>query len=185
MSACRALEKTIRAAYLGPAGTFSEQADVRATSAQSIEGLPCPSIDEVFRAAEAGAADFGVVPVENSAEGAVSRTLDLLLQTPLTIGGELALPIHHNLLTRDRHARRRDARLRASAGAGAVPGLAHRPTRRISSARRCRATPKRRAWRSKIRRIAAIASDRAATHYGLGNVVLARSRTIRTTAPAS
>jgi chorismate mutase/prephenate dehydratase len=98
MAASRALEKTIKAAYLGPVGTYSEQA-MHEYFGQSIEGLPCPSIDEVFRSVEAGAAEFGVVPVENSTEGAVSRTLDLLLQTQLAIGGELALPIHHNLLT--------------------------------------------------------------------------------------
>jgi chorismate mutase/prephenate dehydratase len=86
MAASRALEKTIKAAYLGPVGTYSEQA-MHEYFGQSIEGLPCPSIDEVFRSVEAGAAEFGVVPVENSTEGAVSRTLDLLLQTQLTIGG--------------------------------------------------------------------------------------------------
>ncbi|PLZ01847.1 chorismate mutase [Burkholderia sp. WAC0059] len=98
MAASRALEKTLKAAFLGPVGTYSEQA-MHAYFGQSIEGLPCPSIDEVFRAVEADAAEFGVVPVENSSEGAVSRTLDLLRETQLTIGGELALPIHHNLLT--------------------------------------------------------------------------------------
>jgi chorismate mutase/prephenate dehydratase len=98
MAASRALEKTLKAAYLGPVGTYSEQA-MHEYFGQSIEGLPCPSIDEVFRSVEAGAAEFGVVPVENSNEGAVSRTLDLLLQTQLLIGGELALPIYHNLLT--------------------------------------------------------------------------------------
>jgi chorismate mutase/prephenate dehydratase len=98
MAASRALERTTTAAYLGPVGTYSEEA-MHAYFGQSIEGLPCPSIDEVFRSVEAGAAEFGVVPIENSTEGAVSRTLDLLLQTQLLIGGELALPIHHNLLT--------------------------------------------------------------------------------------
>jgi chorismate mutase/prephenate dehydratase len=91
MAASRDLEKTIKAAYLGPVGTYSEQA-MHEYFGQSIEGVPCPSIDEVFRSVEAGAAEFGVVPIE-------SRTLDLLLQTQLLIGGELALPIHHNLLT--------------------------------------------------------------------------------------
>ncbi|WP_153099689.1 prephenate dehydratase [Paraburkholderia hayleyella] len=98
MSASRELEQPFRAAYLGPVGTYSEQA-MHLYFGQSIEGLPCSSIDEVFRSVDAGAAEFGVVPVENSTAGAVSRTLDLLLQTKLLIGGELALPIHHNLLT--------------------------------------------------------------------------------------
>ena len=53
--------------------------------------MPCASIDEVFRATEAGTADFGVVPIENSSEGVVNRTLDLLLQTTLTISGEVSI----------------------------------------------------------------------------------------------
>ena len=60
--------------------------------------LPCASIDEVFRAASGGAADFGVVPVENSTEGVVARSLDLFLNTPLTIVGETSLYVRHNLL---------------------------------------------------------------------------------------
>ena len=99
MSACRALEAPVRVAYLGPAGTFSEQAAF-AQFGQSISGVPCATIDEVFRAVDAGAADFGVVPVENSSEGAVSRTLDLLLDTDLRITGEVALMIKHHLLTK-------------------------------------------------------------------------------------
>jgi chorismate mutase/prephenate dehydratase len=98
MAASRSLEHPIRAAFLGPSGTYTEEAMIEYFGS-SIEGMPCPSIDEVFRSVEAGAADYGVVPVENSAEGPVSRTLDLLLQTQLVIGGELALPIRHNLLT--------------------------------------------------------------------------------------
>ncbi|HTI17441.1 MAG TPA: prephenate dehydratase [Trinickia sp.] len=98
MAASRSLERSIKAAFLGPVGTYSEEA-VHEYFGQSIEGLPCLSIDEVFRAVEAGGADYGVVPVENSSEGAVPRTLDLLLQTQLSIGGEVALPIRHNLLT--------------------------------------------------------------------------------------
>ncbi len=99
MSSCRALERRVVVAYLGPAGTFSEQA-VYQQFGHAVEGLPCGSIDEVFRAAEAGTADFGVVPVENSSEGAINRTLDLLLQTTLTISGELSIPVHHSLMTR-------------------------------------------------------------------------------------
>lgn len=98
MAVNRQLEKVQRAAYLGPEGTYSEQA-MFGYFGQSMAGLPCVSIDEVFRCVEAGAADFGVVPVENSTEGAVSRTLDLLLETSLQISGELSLPIHHSLLT--------------------------------------------------------------------------------------
>jgi chorismate mutase / prephenate dehydratase len=92
MAASRSLEKNLSAAFLGPEGTYSELA-MRAHFGHSTQGVPCPSIDEVFRSVDAGAADFGVVPVENSTEGAVSRTLDLLLQSSLTISGEVALPI--------------------------------------------------------------------------------------------
>lgn len=99
MSACRALEAPVRVAYLGPAGTFSEQAAFTQFG-QSISCVPCSSIDEVFRAVDAGSADFGVAPVENSSEGAVSRTLDLLLDTDLKITGEIALSIKHHLLTK-------------------------------------------------------------------------------------
>ncbi len=97
MSACRALETPMRVAYLGPAGTFSEQAAL-AYFGSSIVCVPCASIDEVFRSAAGGAADFGVVPVENSTEGVVARSLDLFLTTPLAIIGETSLLVRHNLL---------------------------------------------------------------------------------------
>lgn len=97
MSACLALESPIRVAYLGPAGTFSEQAALRFFGA-SIEHVPCISIDEVFRATAAGSASYGVVPVENSTEGVVSRSLDLFLHSPLHIVGELSLMVRHHLL---------------------------------------------------------------------------------------
>ncbi len=99
VSACRELERRLRVAYLGPAGTFSEQALLKHFGS-SVDALPCATIDEVFRAAEAGTADFGIVPVENSSEGPVNRTLDLLLQTTLTISGEVAVPVRQNLMSR-------------------------------------------------------------------------------------
>lgn len=97
MSACRALEAPQRVAYLGPAGTFSEQAALQFFGS-SIERVPCNSIDEVFRATAAGSAEFGVVPVENSTEGVISRSLDLFLNTPLHVIGETSLLVRHNLL---------------------------------------------------------------------------------------
>ncbi|WP_426193768.1 prephenate dehydratase [Massilia sp. DWR3-1-1] len=99
MSACRSLEKRVVVAYLGPAGTFSEQA-VYQQFGGAVDGLPCVSIDEVFRATEAGTADFGVVPVENSSEGAINRTLDLMLATTALISGEVAIPVHHSLMSK-------------------------------------------------------------------------------------
>ncbi|MBN8487648.1 MAG: chorismate mutase, partial [Burkholderiales bacterium] len=97
MSACRALETPTRVAYLGPAGTFSEEAAL-GYFGSSIVRVPCGSFDEVFRLTSGGAADFGVVPIENSTEGGVARSLDLFLHTPLFIVGETSLFVRHNLL---------------------------------------------------------------------------------------
>ena len=97
MSACLALEKPLSVAYLGPQGTFSQAAAVKQFG-HAAQTTPCASIDEVFRVVNAGAADYGIVPVENSTEGAVNRTLDLLQDTPLKICGEVDLRIHHYLL---------------------------------------------------------------------------------------
>ena len=100
MSACRALETPTRVAFLGPAGTFSELAAL-GFFGSTIVKLPCASVDEVFHVTSAGAADFGVVPVENSSEGVVTRSLDLFLTTPLFIIGETSLYVRHNLLRRE------------------------------------------------------------------------------------
>jgi chorismate mutase/prephenate dehydratase len=100
MSACRALEQPTRVAYLGPAGTFSEQAALGHFGG-SIERVPCISIDEVFRATAAGSVDYGVVPVENSTEGVIARSLDLFLQMPMSIVGETSLKVRQNLMRRE------------------------------------------------------------------------------------
>jgi len=99
MSACLALERPITVAYLGPRGTFSESATVKHFGHGAV-GMPAASIDEVFRSVESGAADFGVVPVENSTEGAVGRSLDLMPNTPMRVCGEVIVRIHHNLMSR-------------------------------------------------------------------------------------
>jgi chorismate mutase/prephenate dehydratase len=99
ISACRGLEEVVRVSYLGPEGTFSEQA-VRKHFGGAVEALPAASVDEAFRRCESGAAQFTVVPVENSTEGAVGRTLDLLVATPLRICGEIELRVHQNLMSR-------------------------------------------------------------------------------------
>lgn len=98
MSACRGLERGMTVAYLGPQGSFSEQAALEHFG-HSVTQMPCASFDEVFRAVEAGQAEVGMVPVENSTEGAVNRNLDLLLNTPLKIMGERSLVIRHCLMT--------------------------------------------------------------------------------------
>jgi chorismate mutase/prephenate dehydratase len=100
ISACRGLEQAIRVSYLGPEGTFSEQA-VRRHFGGGVEALPAAAIDEVFRRCEGGEAQFAVVPVENSTEGVVGRTLDLLLVTPLRICGEVELRVQQNLMAQE------------------------------------------------------------------------------------
>jgi chorismate mutase / prephenate dehydratase len=99
MSACLALERPITVAYLGPKGTFSERATLKHFG-MAAAAMPSASIDEVFRAVESGAADFGVVPVENSTEGAVGRSLDLMPQTPMKVCGEVVVRIHHHLMAK-------------------------------------------------------------------------------------
>jgi chorismate mutase/prephenate dehydratase len=99
MSACLALERPLTVAYLGPKGTFSERAALKQFGL-AAEAAPVPSIDEVFRAVESGAADFGVIPVENSTEGAVGRSLDLMPQTPMKVCGEVVVRIHHFLMAK-------------------------------------------------------------------------------------
>ena len=99
MSACRALEDGISVAYLGPQGTFSEEAAIRQFGSQA-QLRPCASIDDVFRQVEVGAVNYGVVPIENSTEGSISRTHDLLLATPLRICGEVLLSVHQCLMSK-------------------------------------------------------------------------------------
>ena len=94
MSACLALEAPQRVAVLGPQGTFTEEAAIEYFgSAANL--IYCDNFDEVFHATESGTAQYGVVAIENSTEGAVGRTLDLLLTTPLKICGEVVLRIHN------------------------------------------------------------------------------------------
>jgi chorismate mutase/prephenate dehydratase len=97
MAACLALEQTLAIAYLGPAGTFTHDA-VGKHFGPFVRTEDCATIDEVFRATEAGRTDYSVVPVENSTEGAVGRTLDLMCQTPLCVCGEIRLRVRQNLL---------------------------------------------------------------------------------------
>ena len=168
MSACRSLETPTRVAYLGPAGTFSELAAL-GYFGSSIVRLPCANADEVFHATSAGAADFGVVPVENSSEGVVTRSLDLFLTTPLTIVGETSLYVRHNLLRK----------VDSLDGIGAVcahpqalaqchawlshhlPGAERRPVAsNAEGARLAGLDPS----------LAGLASERAASEYGLFNI---------------
>jgi chorismate mutase / prephenate dehydratase len=97
ISTCRALEHRLKVAFLGPSGTFSELA-LLANFGTQVEAVPCVSIDEVFRSVQAQACDFGVVPVENSTEGSVNRTLDLFLHSPLQVCAEVSLAVRHCLM---------------------------------------------------------------------------------------
>jgi chorismate mutase/prephenate dehydratase len=99
MSACLAQQEPLKVGFLGPEGTFT-QAAVLKHFGHSVRALPLPTIDEVFHEVEAGAADFGVVPIENSTEGTVNYTLDRFLTSPLHICGEVELRIHQHLMGR-------------------------------------------------------------------------------------
>ncbi len=97
MSACLAQEEPLKVGFLGPEGTFSQTATLKHFG-HSVRALALASVEEVFHEVEAGLADFGVVPVENSTEGVVNHTLDRLLASPLKICGEVELRIHHFLM---------------------------------------------------------------------------------------
>ncbi len=99
LSGCRALERTTTVSYLGPAGTFSEMAVLRRFGS-SVEATPCQSIPEVFHTTENNKTDFGVVPVENSTQGTIPLTLDLLMNSQLKIAGEISVPVVHCLMSK-------------------------------------------------------------------------------------
>ncbi|MDP1887138.1 chorismate mutase, partial [Polaromonas sp.] len=165
MSACRSLEAPQRVAYLGPAGTFSEMAALQFFGT-SIEHVPCSSFDEIFHAATAGNADFGVVPVENSTEGVVTRTLDLFLNTPLHVVGEISFLVRHHLLRLTDSLESIEVVLAHSQALAQCQDwlskhLPHAERRAVSSnAEGARLAATNPAW-------AAIASERAGTEFGL------------------
>lgn len=97
MSACRAVQKSLAVAYLGPEGTFTESAAFKQFG-HAIDALPQDSIGSVFRQVESGGADYGVVPIENSTEGVVGHTLDMFVSSTLSICGEVELRVHHCLM---------------------------------------------------------------------------------------
>lgn len=99
MSACLAQQEPLKIGFLGPEGTHSQQA-VYKHFGHSIHGLPLASIEEVFQEVESSAADFGVVPVENSTQGTIQSTLDMFLTSSVKICGEVELRVHQHLLSR-------------------------------------------------------------------------------------
>jgi len=97
MSVCRALQQPMSVAYLGPEGTFT-QAAVFKHFGHVVNAVPLGAIDEVFREVESGTVNYGVVPIENSTEGAINHTLDMFMNSPLKICGEIELRVHHHLM---------------------------------------------------------------------------------------
>jgi chorismate mutase/prephenate dehydratase len=97
MSECLALELPLRVGFLGPEGTFTQAAALKHFG-HAVGTVPMTAISDVFQEVESGNCHYGVVPVENSSEGVVSHTLDMFLNSPLKICGEVTLRIHHNLL---------------------------------------------------------------------------------------
>ncbi len=98
MSECLALELPLSVGFLGPEGTFTQAAALKHFG-HAVDTVPMAAISDVFQEVESGACHYGVVPVENSSEGVVSHTLDMFLNSPLQICGEVTMRIHHNLLS--------------------------------------------------------------------------------------
>ena len=165
MSACLALESPQRVAVLGPAGTFCEQAAIDYFGG-AADLMYCASFDEVFHATAAGSSQYGVVGVENSTEGVVTRSLDMFLHTPCHVVGEVSLLIRHNLLRLSNSAENIEVvvahpQALAQCQAWLSKHLPHAERRPVDShaegARLAALNPQ---W-------AALASDRAAQQFGL------------------
>jgi chorismate mutase/prephenate dehydratase len=165
MSACLALEAPQRVAVLGPIGTFCEQAAVEYFGS-AVELIYCNNFDEVFHATAAGTAQYGVVGVENSTEGAVARSLDLFLRTPVHVVGEVSLLVRHNLLRQTPSLEGVDVVLAHPQALGQCQNwltqhLPHAERRAVSSnAEGARLAATQPNW-------AALASERAASQFGL------------------
>ena len=99
ISASISVEKKLLVAYLGPCATFTQQAALK-NFGSSVDYRPIPSIPDVFSAVEAGDTDYGVIPIENSTEGAVLHSMDMLAESSLFIVGQVYLKIEHCLLSR-------------------------------------------------------------------------------------
>ncbi len=168
MSGCIALEKPTRIAYLGPAGTFTHEAAIHKFGA-CMEYLPQPEIRDVFLAVARDHADYGVVPIENSTEGSVNATNDMLIESSLCICSEIFLEIHQNLIA---NCPLNEVKLVVSKDqalaqcrqwlAANLPGV---PTREVPST----ALAAERAQRE--RGVAAIASEAAAKIYNLSHII--------------
>lgn len=100
MSSCLALERPIKVAFLGPSGTYNHMATVKHFGS-SVQEMPVENIEDIFRTVEIGQSHFGVAPIENSTEGVITHTLDLLINSTLQICGEVDLRIQHNLISNE------------------------------------------------------------------------------------
>ncbi len=166
MSTCLALEQPLKVAYLGPEGTFSQAAALKHFG-QAVVSKPMAAIDEIFREVAAGAVSFGVVPVENSTEGAINHTLDSFLEHDLVICGEVELRIHHHLLVAENTKTEKISRIYSHAQSLAQCRKwldAHYPNvERVAVSSNAEAAKRVKSeWNS-----AAIAGDMAAQLYGL------------------
>ena len=165
MSACLALESPQRVAVLGPEGTFCEQAAVEYFGG-AADLVYCASFDEVFHATAAGSAQYGVVGVENSTEGVVTRSLDLFLHSPTHVVGEVSLLVRHHLLRSSNSLEGVEAVLAhpqalAQCQTWLSKHLPNAERRAVSSnAEGARLAATNPAW-------AALAGERAATRFGL------------------
>lgn len=99
MSSALNLEKPMKVTYLGPKATFTQMAAIQKFG-ESVDYIECKSISDVFTEVERGRADYGVVPIENSIEGAVNHTLDMFIESELRICSEIYLPIRHHFLSK-------------------------------------------------------------------------------------
>lgn len=165
MSACLALESPQRVAVLGPAGTFTEQAALEYFGS-AVEFVYCANFDEVFHATTSGTSQFGVVGVENSTEGVVTRSLDLFLHSPVHVVAEVSMMVRHHLLRRDNSLEDIEAVLAHPQALAQcqdwlsryLPNVERRSV--SSNAEGARLAASNTAW-------ACLASDRAATQWGL------------------
>ena len=110
MSACLALEQPVKVAYLGPEGTFTQEAALKHFGDSAVS-IPQSAIDEVFREVLSGSCDYGVVPVENSTEGVISHTLDSFMDSSLKICGEVELRIHQHFMVGENTDRKNISRV--------------------------------------------------------------------------
>ena len=169
MSACLALEEPVKVAFLGPEGTFTQQAAMKHFGHSAVT-VPMAAIDEVFREVTAGAVSYGVVPVENSTEGVISHTLDSFMDSGLKICGEVVLRIHQHMLVSENTRREHITRIYSHAQSLAQCRKwldAHWPmAERVAVSSNAEAAKRIKGeWNS-----AAIAGDMAADLYGLEKI---------------